>query len=115
MDKNKEVLQNAFEVGVLRRAARINQDSGVAIDQQALFESFKKNSPERASSIPDKHPQKLDKFLEPIENEYKPFVWKVEQLAEVFGRRLEAELGLADFSREENILAGKIIEYVNEL
>lgn len=114
IDKNKEVLQNAFEVGVLRRAARINQDDWV-VDQQALFKSFKKNSPERASSIPDKHPQKLDKFLEPIENEYKPFVWKVEQLAEVFGNRLVAELSLADFSRDENILAGKIIEYVNEL
>ena len=114
MDKNKEVLQNAFEVGVLRRAARINQDGGV-IDQQALFESFKKNSPERGSSISDTHPQKLDKFLEPIENEYKPFVWKVEQLAEVFGNRLVAELSLADFSRDENILAGKIVEYVNEL
>lgn len=115
MDTNKEFLQNAFEVGFLRRAARMNQDDWVAIDQQALFESFKKNSPERASSIPDKHPQKLDKILEPIENKYKPFVWKVEQLAEVFGKRLVAELSLADFSRDENILAGKIIEYVNEL
>lgn len=114
-EKNEKLLQNAFEVGFLRRAPRINQDDWISVDQQSLFESFKKNSPERASSIPEKHPQKLDKILEPIENEYKPLIWKVEQLAEVFGKRLKAELKIADFNRGENSLANKIIEYVDDL
>jgi len=111
-NENKNILQKACDVGFLRRAARINQDDRNPVDQQALFESFKKNSPERASIIPEKHPQKLDKILESTENEYKPLIWEVEQLAKPFGKRLEAELGLANFNREENSLANKIIEHV---
>lgn len=114
-EKNETVLQKACEVGFIRRAARINQDDQILIDQQALFESFKKNSPERASIISEKHPQKLDKIFGQTENEYTPLTWEVGQLAEVFGKRLRCELKTPDFNRQEKSLADKIIEHVTDL
>jgi len=114
-EKNETVLQKACKSGFIRRAARINQDDRTLVDQQALFESFRKNSPDRASIISEKHPQKLDKIFGQTENEYAPLTWEVGQLAEVFGKRLRCELKTPDFNRQEKSLADKIIEHVDDL
>ena len=114
-EKNGEFLQKTCEVGFVRRAARINQEDRNPVDQQTLFESFKTNSPERASIISEKHPQKLDKIFGQTENESKPLTWEVGQLAEVFGTHLTTGLERADFNKEEKTLANKILKYVKDL
>lgn len=114
-EKNETILQKACKFGFIRRAARINQDDRNPVDQQAVFESFKKNSPERASIISEKHPKKLDKILEETENEYKPLTWEVGQLADVFATHLTTGLDRADFNKGEKSLANKILKYVEDL
>lgn len=119
--QHESILHDALASGFLRRAARMakTQDSsaGAPVTQQSIFSSFQKNSPERASRIPEGHPRCLDTLLECVECTHKPLSWTVDQLSGIFRDRLIIELhsSKAKLDLEANRLADRVIDYVLDL
>ncbi len=119
--QRESILHDALASGFLRRAARMTktQDSsdGAPVTQQSIFSSFQKNSPERASRIPEGHPRCLDNLFERVECTHKPLSWTADQLSDIFRTRLIVEMynSKGELDLEAKILADRVIDYVLDL
>lgn len=119
--QHESILHDALASGFLRRAARITKVQDSSVDalatQQSIFSSLQKNSPERASRIPEGHPRCLDNLFERVECTHRPLPWTVDQLSEIFRRRLFVELynSKGQLDLEANKLAVRVIDYVLDL
>ncbi|UUU23783.1 hypothetical protein [Streptomyces sp. DSM 40750] len=100
------VLRDALESGFIRRAVRSNSEGPAS--QRVVAEALRANSPRRFEKIPDGHVDTLDSIFCKTEQAIPPVEWNLEELGEIFIKRLgcmirEVSRGTSHTSAERKI------------
>lgn len=104
---NDSFLTDALRTGFLRRAARVNEDSG-PISQRELFDLQKRHASHM--NISEDHISRINQIVSKCERGVKPLLWKQEKIDIIFRQKLRWQLLFAEFSGEGRLIADKIAE-----